>query len=368
MSRNKRNHSAVFKTKVALAAIKQEQTQSQISTEYAVHGTQINTWKKQAIENITAGFSNKHDKEKRVSEELTNELYKQIGQLKVELDWLKKSLDLTLEQRLKLIEPNNTISKVRQCELLNINRSSFYYKAKEISDYNIELMHLLDEQFTKTPFYGVLKMREYLRQLGHWINEKRVRRLLRLMGIEAIYPKPNLSKANPEHKIYPYLLRNVEIVRPDQVWSTDITYIRMKQGFVYLTAIIDWFSRYVLDWQLSTTLESNFCVETLTRVLTKGNCEIFNTDQGSQFTAAAFVNLLLMHEIKISMDGRGRALDNVFVERLWRSVKYELIYLMEFNTVVEVKKALTEYFIFYNTKRFHQALNYKTPLEIYLKK
>lgn len=272
---------------------------------------------------------------------------------------------MTFEQRQKLVEPNNKISKLRQCELLNLNRSSLYYRPKGISDYNIELMNLLDEQYTQTPFYGVIKMTKHLHSLGHCVNEKRIRRLLRLMGLEAIYPKPNLSKVNPEHKIYSYLLRDVEIKRPNEVWSTDITYIRMKHGFVYLIAIIDWFSRYVLDWQLSTTLEADFCVETLTRVLKKGSCEIFNTDQGSQFTAAAFVNLLLAHQIKVSMDGRGRALDNIFVERLWRSVKYELIYLMEFNTVAEVKKALTEYFIFYNTKRFHQALNYKTPVEIY---
>lgn len=275
---------------------------------------------------------------------------------------------MTVEQRRQLIESHKYISKSRQCELLGLNRSSLYYKAQELSDYNIQLMHLLDEQYTRTPFYGVLKMKEYLRSLGHMVNEKRVRRLLRLMGLEAVYPKPNLSKAHPEHKIYPYLLRNVKINRVNHVWSTDITYIRMKHGFVYLIAIIDWYSRYVLDWQLSTTLESDFCVEILSRALERGCCEIFNTDQGSQFTANAFIRLLLENQISISMDGRGRALDNIFVERLWRTVKYELIYLREFNTVNEVKNALAEYFIFYNTQRFHQALHYKTPADIYLQK
>ena len=272
---------------------------------------------------------------------------------------------MTVKQRRQLIETHKDISKWRQCELLGLSRSSLYYKPQGLSNYNLELMNLLDEQYTRTPFYGVLKMKEYLQSLGHEVNEKRVRRLLRMMGLEAVYPKPNLSRAHPENKIYPYLLRNVNINQINHVWSTDITYIRMKHGFVYLIAIIDWFSRYVLDWQLSTTLESDFCIETLSRVLEHGNCEIFNTDQGSQFTANAFINLLLANQIKVSMDGRGRALDNIFVERLWRTVKYELIYLREFNTVKEVKNALAEYFIFYNTERFHQALNYKTPAQIH---
>jgi len=227
-------------------------------------------------------------------------------------------------------------------------------------------MHLLDEQYTRTPYYGVLRMMHYLRKSGHHVNEKRVRRLLRLMGLAAIYPKKNLSKPAQGHKIYPYLLRDIEINHINQVWSTDITYIRMKHGFVYLVAIIDWYSRYVLDWELSINLETDFCVETLLRVLEKGHCEIFNTDQGSQFTSHGFTTLLLAHMIKISMDGRGRALDNIFIERLWRSLKYELIYLREFKTVKEVKEAITEYFIFYNNERLHQSLGYETPGNIYL--
>jgi putative transposase len=185
------------------------------------------------------------------------------------------------------------------------------------------------------------------------------------MGLEANYPKPNLSKKHPEHKIYPYLLKDVEIDRVDQVWSTDITYIRLQGGFVYLIAIIDWRSRYVLEWELSTTLEADFCIETLARALEQGRCEIFNTDQGSQFTASNFVKLLLDKGIEVSMDGKGRALDNVFVERLWRSLKYELIYQTEYKSVREAKKGIGEYFLFYNNERFHQALNYKTPKEVY---
>jgi len=227
------------------------------------------------------------------------------------------------------------------------------------------LMHELDRQYTETPFYGVLKMTEHLRTLGHWVNPKRVRRLLRQMGLEAVYPKPKLSEANPEHKIFPYLLRNVPIERSNQVWSTDITYIRMKQGFVYLMAIIDWYSRYVLNWALSITLEADFCIDALNEALDLSQCEIFNTDQGSQFTTQRFTKPLLERGIQVSMDGRGRALDNIFVERLWRSVKYEKVYLNDFETVKEVHLGLKDYFDFYNHRRLHQSLDYRTPAEVY---
>jgi len=265
------------------------------------------------------------------------------------------------------IEENHAKFSIRkQCELLGINRSSLYYRAVGINDYNLLLMNELDKQYTETPFYGVLKMTHHLRTLGHQVNQKRVRRLLRLMGLEAVYPKPNSSKANPEHKIYPYLLRNMPIERCNQVWSTDITYIRLKHGFVYLMAIIDWYSRYVLNWALSTTLEADFCIEALNETLEGASCEIFNTDQGSQFTTPRFTQPLLDKGIKVSMDGRGRALDNIFVERLWRSVKYEKVYLNDFNTVNEAYLGLKEYFEFYNNKRFHQSLDYQTPADIYL--
>lgn len=227
-------------------------------------------------------------------------------------------------------------------------------------------MNELDEQYTKTPFYGVVKMTKHLRTLGHQVNEKRVRRLLRKMGLEAIYPKANLSRRHPEHKIYPYLLRGVKIDRNNQVWSTDITYIRLNQGFCYLVAIIDWYSRYVLNWRLSTSLEADFCIETLVEVLEYSQCEIFNTDQGSQFTSRRFTQPLLDKDIQISMDGRGRALDNIFVERLWRSVKYEKVYLSDFENVKAARFGLKEYFSFYNHERLHQSLDYQTPASIYL--
>lgn len=204
-----------------------------------------------------------------------------------------------------------------------------------------------------------------MRELGHIINRKRIQGLYRLMGLEALYPKPNLSQAAANSKKYPYLLRGVTINRCNQVWSTDLTFIRLKQGFVYLMAIIDWFSRYVLDWQLSTTLDADFCIETLKRTLEKGKCEIFNTDQGAQFTSHGFTKLLLDYDIKISMDGKGRALDNIFVERLWRSVKYEAVYPNQWETVQEARQGLCEYFEFYNYERLHQSLNYKTPWSVY---
>lgn len=267
------------------------------------------------------------------------------------------------------IEPNHlALSHRNQCVLLAINRSSFYYRPVGIDDYTLQLMHELDQQYTETPFYGVLKMTHHLRTQGHQVNPKRVRRLLRTMGLEAVYPKPKLSQANPEHQIYPYLLRNLAIERCNQVWSTDITYIRMKHGFVYLMAIIDWYSRYVLNWALSTTLEADFCIEALNETLASSCCEIFNTDQGSQFTTHRFTGPLLNKGIQVSMDGRGRALDNIFVERLWRSVKYEKVYLNDFETVKQAYVGLKDYFEFYNHRRLHQSLDYRTPAQVYLKK
>jgi putative transposase len=226
-------------------------------------------------------------------------------------------------------------------------------------------MRLLDEQYTRTPFYGIRRMTAWLRREGYEVNPKRVRRLSQVMGLETIYPKPNLSAAGKGHVIYPYLLRDVRIERPDQVWSTDITYIRLRQGFVYLVAVIDWFSRYVLSWELSVSLDAQFCLSALDWALQHGKPEIFNTDQGAQFTSKEFISRLKDKEIRISMDGRGRALDNVFVERLWRSVKYEEVYIKDYENVPESRSGLGNYFDFYNTRRLHQSLDYCTPIEIY---
>lgn len=257
------------------------------------------------------------------------------------------------------------ISVRRQCDLLGISRSGFYYEPAPANPEDILLTRLLDEQYTRTPFYGVRKMKEWLETVGYYPDVKRVRRLLRLMGLNAIYQKPNLSFNGADHRRYPYLLRGVPIRRGNQVWSADITYIRLKDGFVYLVAIIDWFSRYVLAWELSNTLEADFCLEALDAALKRGQPDIFNTDQGVQFTCSDFVRRLEGAKIKISMDGRGRCFDNIFVERLWRSVKYEDVYLHDYETVTDVRIGLKHYFAFYNEERLHQSLAYQTPAQVY---
>ena len=257
------------------------------------------------------------------------------------------------------------LSVRRQCQLLGLARSSFYYEPQPESEADLLLMRMLDEQYTRTPFYGIRRMTAWLQQQGQKVNHKHVRRLLRLMGLAAIYPKPRLSQAASGHRIYPYLLRGVQIERVNQVWSSDITYIRLTGGFVYLVAIIDWFSRYVLSWEISVTLDSDFCVSALERALEASQPEVFNTDQGAQFTSLAFTERLLARQIRISMDGRGRALDNIFVERLWRSVKYEEIYLNDYGSVPEVNGGLGRYFRFYNGERLHQSLNYRTPAAVH---
>ena len=248
---------------------------------------------------------------------------------------------------------------------MGLNRATFYYRPVPESTFNLHLMRLLDEQYLRTPFYGWPRMTVYLRRQGYEVNHKRVQRLMRLMGLETIYPKPRTSVAAPGHKVYPYLLRNLAITRPNQVWSADITYIPMLRGFMYLVAIIDWYSRYVVTWRLSNTLDSLFCLDALDQALAQARPEIFNTDQGAQFTALEFTSRLEAAEVRISMDGRGRALDNVFVERLWRSVKYEHIYLYEYEVVPELEKGLNDYFAFYNHERPHQSLSYQTPAEVH---
>ena len=249
--------------------------------------------------------------------------------------------------------------------MLGLGRSGLYYQARGESAENLQLMNLLDEQYTRTPFYGVKRMTAWLHRQGQQVNEKRVRRLLRKMGLAAIYPKPRLSLPGVGAQIYPYLLRGVEIKQVDQVWSTDITYVRLVGGFIYLMAILDWYWRYVLEWEVSVTLDSSFCIAALERALMRGQPAIFNTDQGSQFTSQNFTGKLLASGIQISMDGRGRALDNIFVERLWRSVKYEEVYLKDYRNVMEAKQGLGNYFQFYNSERLHQSLGYKTPEAVY---
>ena len=280
-------------------------------------------------------------------------------------------MELDVEKRKLLIAPTHANLSIRQqCELLSVNRSSLYYKEEEENNYNLFLMNLIDEEYTRHPFIGIIKMTKYLEDLGHKVNEKRVRRLTRLMGILAIYPhKKNLSKANLKHKIYPYLLKDLVITRPNQVWSTDITYIKLAHGFIYLVAVLDWYSRFVLSWRVSNTLDTGFCIEALEEAIALYcKADIFNTDQGSQFTSNDFTKILLDNGMKISMDGRGRVFDNIFTERLWRTVKYEEVYINTYSAILEAKDRLGKYFYFYDYERHHQALNYKKPSEVYFGK
>lgn len=251
--------------------------------------------------------------------------------------------------------------------MLQVSKGALYYQPKPVDPYTLLLMDLIDEQHTKTPFYGSRRLVAWLNQKGHQVNRKRVQGLMKTMRIEAIYPKPKLTRRNEDHKVYPYLLRNVKIERVDHVWSTDITYIRIGSGFVYLTAVIDWFSRYVLSWRLSNTLENTFCVEVLEEALSISQPEIFNTDQGCQYTASNFLKVLKDRNIKISMDSKGRALDNIFVERLWRTIKYEEVYLKSYQSMKEAQSSLKTYMNFYNKERLHQSLEYSTTESVYYK-
>jgi putative transposase len=258
------------------------------------------------------------------------------------------------------------LSVRRQCELLGLNRTTYYYQPAQETKLNLTLMALIDKEYTDHPFYGRRQMTTYLRKQGYAVNPKRVRRLMQKMGLEAMCPKPSTTQVVQGHQIYPYLLRGVKITRLNQVWSADITYIPMPNGFMYLTAIIDWYSRYVLAWQLSNTLDTLFCIDALQEALLLGRPEIFNTDQGVQFTSEAFTSILNAHDIRISMDGKGRALDNIFVERLWRTVKYEDIYLKRYDTVPALDLGMHNYFGFYNYERPHSSLGYQTPAAVYL--
>jgi len=253
----------------------------------------------------------------------------------------------------------------KQCSLINLSRSTYYYTPIGITAEEIEIMKAIDKIYTKYPFYGVGKITECFRKAGNYYNHKRISRLMHIMGIQALRPKKSLSKRNINHVVYPYLLRGVSITENNQVWSTDITYLPLYKGFAYLVAVIDWYSRYILSWEISNSLDVYFCLEALEKSLKVGKPQIFNTDQGSQFTSNAFTQMVTKNGIKLSMDGRGRALDNIFIERFWRSLKYEDVYLKDYQSVSELRTGLTDYFYFYNNERFHQSLNYKTPAEVY---
>jgi putative transposase len=275
-------------------------------------------------------------------------------------------LTASVETKRALIEPTHPhLSIRRQCALLGLNRATFYYTPVPEDPYNLELMRRIDQQYLETPFYGWPRMTVVLRRQGYQVNGKRVRRLMRRLGLQGLVPRKRTTTSTPGHRIYPYLLRNLAIDRPNQVWCTDITYVPMRTGFLYLVVVMDWFSRYVLAWELSNSLDGHFCRTALQQALQRGTPSILNSDQGSQFTAQAFTTLLEAAGVQISMDGRGRAFDNIMIERLWRSVKYEHLYLHEHETGAAVSSGLTWYFRFYNTERPHQSLADRTPAEVY---
>jgi putative transposase len=270
------------------------------------------------------------------------------------------------ERRMMVVKENMDLSITQQCELLKIHKSGFYYQSQPESEENLIIMRKLDEQYYETPFYGVLRLKAWLQREGFSVNIKRVRRLMKIIDWKTIYREPKTTIPNKSHYKYPYLLKGLKIVRKNQVWAMDITYIPMKQGFMYLCAVIDLYSRKVMNWSLSNTMSADWSTETVKIAIEKhGKPEIFNTDQGSQFTSDIFINVLKESNIQISMDGKGRAIDNIFIERLWKSVKYENVYLFVYENELDLYKGLNNYFEFYNHQRLHQSLDYKTPEEVY---
>lgn len=274
---------------------------------------------------------------------------------------------MSVDRRRGMIEPkHSSLSLLRQCQLVSIARSSYYFKPKGESEFNLELMRLIDRQYLKTPWYGSRQMARFLRRQGHAVGRKRIRRLMRLMGLSAVAPGPNTSRRHAQHKVYPYLLRHLQIDRVNQVWCADVTYLPMAHGFLYLVAIMDWHSRRVLSWRVSTTQDTDFCVEALEEALERfGQPDIFNTDQGSQFTADAWIRVLKKHDVQISMDGKGRWMDNVFIERLWRSCKYECVYLNAFENMRDAQEKIGDWMSYYNHDRPHSSFGDNTPDETY---
>ena len=368
MSKKRRQHNPEFKAKIALEALKGVEPVHAIAAKHEIHPVQVSQWKKEMAARLPEVFARKPDAEAADAKAREDELYRKIGRLEMELDWLKKKLaNSSVEERRRMIESvDPALSVVRQCAVLGLARSSYYDRPPPAAGENLALMRVIDETYLAYPFFGSRQMTRWLRRQGHDVNRKRVQRLMRAMGLEAIYRKPNLSRAQPGHRVYPYLLRNLAVTRPNQVWAMDITYVPVQGGYVYLCAIIDWHSRYVLAWELSNTLDAGFCVRAVQRALAAhGTPEIFNTDQGCQFTSAEFTGLLLARGVKLSMDGKGRCLDNVFVERLWRTVKYEEVYLRCYVSMVDAHAQLERFFRFYNERRPHSSLEDATPGEAY---
>ncbi|PKP85781.1 MAG: IS3 family transposase [Alphaproteobacteria bacterium HGW-Alphaproteobacteria-2] len=364
--RPRRNHSPAFKAKVAVAAIKGEKTMIELSQEFDVHANQIKQWRDQLLEGATGVFGEAPKAEPEPTIDVKT-LHAKIGELTLENDFLRRARQGgSVAERKKMIDPTAKLSVSRQAIVLGISRGSVYYKPRPVSEADLKLMHRIDKLHMEFPFAGSRMLQGLLVQEGFKVGRLHVATLMKRMGIEALYRKPNTSKPAPGHKIYPYLLRKLPITRPNQVWAMDITYIPMARGFIYLAAVLDWFTRRVLAWRVSITLEAEFCMEAVEEALARhGTPEIFNTDQGSQFTSIDFIKVLAAREIKISMDGKGAWRDNVFVERLWRTIKYEEVYLRAYASVSEARAGIERYLNFYNRRRPHSSLDGKTPDQAY---
>lgn len=377
MSKRGTKYSPNFKSKVVLELLAGELTLNQVSSKYGITPKSLKEWKLTFLNNASLAF----DLDRTVSgykadlankEKEVNELHRQLGKRTAELEWASKKLkSLDYNQRKGLVESKlKNISVVRQCSLLSLNRSTYYYQSSLDQSIKCKILRAIDDVYSIVPFYGYRKVHKSLEAKGYKIGVNRVRRYMRELGLKTLYPTKTIKAtlANAQHHKYPYLLRELEVTRANQVWSTDITYLRFNGGFVYLAAIIDWHSKAILAHKISNTMDSSLVIDVLNNALRNhGQPEIFNTDQGSQYTSKEHTDLLIDNGIQISMDGKGRATDNIAIERFWRSAKYENFYLNEYHSIAELKHGMTDYIKFYNHERFHQTLDYKKPMEVYNK-
>jgi putative transposase len=367
----RKHYSASFKAEIIQEVLKEDKLITQIASAHGVHPNQIGEWKAIALKGLPSLFEKEHselEKLRAAHERQVKEMYEEIGRLTTKVAWLKKKLALAMSrgERLALVErePDELPLGV-QADLLGLGRSSLYYQPTRPSLEEIALKHRIDEIYTAHPFYGSRRITVELGRQGLAVNRKAVQRHMQEMGIAGICPGPNLSKRNSQHQVYPYLLRSIRAAYPNHIWGVDITYVRLRAGWMYLVAILDWFSRYVVAWELDQTLEIGFVLAAVDRALGMVAPVIWNSDQGSHFTSPQYTERLLARDVQISMDGKGRALDNVFTERLWRTVKYENVYLADYTTPKATREGLTSYLEFYNQERPHQSLAYRTPAEVY---
>ncbi|WP_419167033.1 IS3 family transposase [Candidatus Palauibacter sp.] len=367
MAGKRRRFTPEFKARVALEALRERDSVQAIARRHELHPNQVSTWKRQLLEGLPEVFAGGAGRKlAKEHEAKVRELYAKIGELTVERDFFRRGPQaLSRAERVRMIERDGPPSLSRQCALVGVSRSSRYYRPKGESAENLALMRRMDELHMDYPFYGSRQMMRHLRREGVVVGRHRIRRLMRLMGMEATYRRPRTSVASPEHRVFPYLLRGLAISRADHVWCADITYVPVTQGFFYLVAVMDWATRHVLAWRLSNTMDASFCVDALDDALGRRAPEILNTDQGAQFTSEAFAERVLGAGAAFSMDGRGRFLDNIFIERLWRSLKYEAVYLHELRNGPDAERIIGSWFDFYNEVRPHSSLGGRTPGEAY---